>query len=175
MFHKDHFYNSLVYLAIFAILILGYFDKYYIKFLLANLLISIILDFLWVLLQATPFWNPNPPTHHSTIQTPFLRFMYLFVIFLMIAKVYIHLDRYCYCYCSSDTEIMMRMWGSQFLSSEIRSISTAELSRTIPFQDFCPDRALWQAAITNDLRANWILILEYTYNKKAVANTTLII
>lgn len=34
-----------------------------------------------------PYWNPNPPTHHSTIQTPFLRFMYFFVIILMISKV----------------------------------------------------------------------------------------
>lgn len=53
MFHKNHFYNAMVYIAIFAIVLLGYFDKYYIKFILANLLGSIIFDFLWVICQAT--------------------------------------------------------------------------------------------------------------------------
>ena len=53
MFHKNHFYNGLVYLSIFAIVILGYFDKYYIKFVLVNLIVSIIFDFLWVILQAS--------------------------------------------------------------------------------------------------------------------------
>lgn len=53
MFHKNHFYNALVYVAIFAIVLLGYFDKYYMKFVLANLLVSIVLDFVWVILQAS--------------------------------------------------------------------------------------------------------------------------
>jgi hypothetical protein len=53
MFHKNHFYNALVYVAIFSIVLLGYFDKYYIKFILVNLLVSIVLDFLWVILQAS--------------------------------------------------------------------------------------------------------------------------
>jgi hypothetical protein len=53
MFHKDHFYNALVYVSIFSIVLLGYFDKYYIKFILANILISIIFDLLWVFLQAS--------------------------------------------------------------------------------------------------------------------------
>lgn len=53
MFHKDHFYNALVYISIFAIVLLGYFDKYYIKFVMANLLISIIFDLLWVICQAS--------------------------------------------------------------------------------------------------------------------------
>ena len=55
MFHKNHFYNALVYVAIFSIVLLGYFDKYYIKFILVNLLVSIVLDFLWVILQASVF------------------------------------------------------------------------------------------------------------------------
>jgi hypothetical protein len=53
MFHKNHFYNALVYVSIFAIVLLGYFDRVYMKFVLANILISIIFDFLWVILQAS--------------------------------------------------------------------------------------------------------------------------
>ena len=53
MFHKDHFYNALVYLSIFAIVLLGYFDKYYIKFVMVNLIVSIVFDLLWVICQAS--------------------------------------------------------------------------------------------------------------------------
>jgi hypothetical protein len=53
MFHKDHFYNALVYISIFAIVLLGYFDKYYIKFVMFNLALSIVLDFVWILCQAS--------------------------------------------------------------------------------------------------------------------------
>lgn len=38
---------------IFSIVMLGYFDKYYMKFILANLIISIGLDFLWLIVQAS--------------------------------------------------------------------------------------------------------------------------
>lgn len=67
MFHKNHFYNALVYVAIFSIVLLGYFDKYYIKFILVNLLVSIVLDFLWVILQASVIF-----LLHSLIGTPIL-------------------------------------------------------------------------------------------------------
>ena len=52
-FHKHHFYNILVYICIFAIVVMGYFDKYYMKFLLANLVLSIGFDFIWILAQAS--------------------------------------------------------------------------------------------------------------------------
>lgn len=67
-FHKNHFYNTLVYLMIFSIVILGYFDRYYMKFVLLNLVISIVLDLVWVIAQASvplsrlsPSGTPNPP------------------------------------------------------------------------------------------------------------------
>jgi hypothetical protein len=53
MFHKDHFYNALVYVSIFAIVLLGYFDKYYIKWVMGNLVVSIVFDLLWVFLQSS--------------------------------------------------------------------------------------------------------------------------
>lgn len=53
MFHKDHFYNALVYVSIFAIVLLGYFDKYYIKWVLGNIVVSVVFDLLWVFLQSS--------------------------------------------------------------------------------------------------------------------------
>jgi hypothetical protein len=53
MFHKNHFYNALVYISILAIIAMGYFDKYYMKFVLINLVISVVFDFLWIILQAS--------------------------------------------------------------------------------------------------------------------------
>lgn len=71
MFHKNHFYNALVYIAIFSIVLLGYFDKFYIKFILINLLVSIVLDFLWVILQASVMimlysLSGTPTLQHTT-------------------------------------------------------------------------------------------------------------
>ncbi len=52
MFHKHHFYNILVYIAILAIFFMNYFDKHYMKFCLVNLGIATILDFIWLIVQA---------------------------------------------------------------------------------------------------------------------------
>lgn len=57
MFHKNHFYNAMVYIAIFAIVLMGYFDKFYIKFILANLIISIVFDFIWLICQSSVLFN----------------------------------------------------------------------------------------------------------------------
>ncbi len=67
MFHKNHFYNALVYISIFAIVLLGYFDKYYMKFILVNLALSIVFDFLWVILQASVTPAPRSPTGTPTL------------------------------------------------------------------------------------------------------------
>jgi len=52
-FHKHHFYSILVYICIFSIVVMGYFDKYYMKFLLVNLILSVGFDFIWLLAQAS--------------------------------------------------------------------------------------------------------------------------
>jgi len=52
-FHKHHFYSILVYICIFSIVVMGYFDKYYMKFILANLVLSVVFDFIWILAQAS--------------------------------------------------------------------------------------------------------------------------
>lgn len=42
----------LAYVAVLSIFLLNYFDKTYIRVTLYMLLISVFLDFLWILLQA---------------------------------------------------------------------------------------------------------------------------
>jgi len=74
MFHKDHFYNALVYISIFAIIVMGYFDKYYMKFVLINLLLSVVFDFLWIILQASvsiKLFSPSGVRVHRRITPQF--------------------------------------------------------------------------------------------------------
>jgi hypothetical protein len=53
MYNKHHFYNVLVYLLIFSIIALGYFDKYYMRFVLFNLFFSVITDLTWLVVEAS--------------------------------------------------------------------------------------------------------------------------
>ena len=77
-----------------------------------------------------PFWNPNPPTHRSTIQTPFLRFMFIFNIILMITKVLISWPRASFCYCSCATAITTTVFASQWAFLVLNLKLMAELRRT---------------------------------------------
>lgn len=52
MFHKHHFYNILAYISVFGVFFLNYFDKTYMKFVLINLGISVILDLVWMIVSA---------------------------------------------------------------------------------------------------------------------------
>ena len=51
MFHKHHFYNLIVYCLVLAVFFLNYFDATYVKFLLANILLSMILDIVWLIVM----------------------------------------------------------------------------------------------------------------------------
>ena len=55
MFHKHHFYSLLAFLAVLAIFVLNYFDNKYMKFVLANLGISCLLDLVWMFVLANVF------------------------------------------------------------------------------------------------------------------------
>ena len=54
-FNKTSFFNLMVYIAIFAIVLMGYFDKYYMKFIIFSLILSIVLDFVWIIVLASVF------------------------------------------------------------------------------------------------------------------------
>ena len=52
MFHKHHFFSLLAFLSVFAIFFLNYFDQTYMRFVLINLGVSIILDIVWMAVLA---------------------------------------------------------------------------------------------------------------------------
>lgn len=52
-FNKTSFFNLMVYIAIFAIVLMGYFDKYYMRFIIFSLILSIVLDFIWIIVLAS--------------------------------------------------------------------------------------------------------------------------
>jgi hypothetical protein len=51
-FNKTSFFNLMVYIAIFAVVLVGYFDKYYMRFIIFCLILSIVLDFIWIIVLA---------------------------------------------------------------------------------------------------------------------------
>ena len=59
MFHKHHFYNILVYCLVLAVFFLNYFDSTYVKFLLVNILLSILLDLVWLIVMTTVILSIN--------------------------------------------------------------------------------------------------------------------
>jgi len=54
-FNLNSFFNLLVYIAIFSIVLMGYFDKYYMRFIIFILALSIVLDLIWIIVLASVF------------------------------------------------------------------------------------------------------------------------
>ena len=52
MFVKDPFISSLAYILVFGIYLLNYFDRSYVRVCLGALLVSVILDFIWLFVMA---------------------------------------------------------------------------------------------------------------------------
>ena len=52
-FNKTSFYNLLIYISIFAIVLMGYFDKYYMRFIIFNLILSVVLDLVYIIVLAS--------------------------------------------------------------------------------------------------------------------------
>lgn len=90
MFHKHHFYSLLTYLSIFAIFFLGYFDLHYMRFVKINLLVSTVLDLVWLVVSFGEYWSPVAETQHSSLQWGYLKFVLFFVLALAIFKVLCH-------------------------------------------------------------------------------------
>ncbi len=65
MFHKNHFFNLLGYTMIMLIFAQNFFDKTYMRITIVWVAVSIVLDFLWlivhsevILLIIQNWWNP---------------------------------------------------------------------------------------------------------------------
>jgi len=52
MFHKNHFFNLVVYTLILLIYLQNYFDKLYMRITIIAVGLAIIFDFLWLTVQA---------------------------------------------------------------------------------------------------------------------------
>ncbi len=91
MFQKHHFYSLLAYLSIYAIFFLGYFDLHYMRFVKINLVVSALLDIVWIFVSFSEYWNPVAQTQHSSLQWAYLKFVLFFVIALAFFKVSFHL------------------------------------------------------------------------------------
>jgi hypothetical protein len=96
MFHKNHFFNLIGYTLIMLIFVQNFFDKLYMRITIIWITLSILLDFLWLIVHAEVnfylsknWWNPYAETQHSTIQTGYLRVSYFLVICTMLAKILI--------------------------------------------------------------------------------------
>lgn len=51
MFHKHHFFNLMVYFLVFAMFFLGYFDRTYMRVTLGAILLSSVLDLIWIIVE----------------------------------------------------------------------------------------------------------------------------
>lgn len=68
MFHKYHFYTLLCLCAVLCIFFLNYFDRMYVKVVMANLLISCVMDVIWEITRARvrlPIFRTTGPTRTS--------------------------------------------------------------------------------------------------------------
>lgn len=77
----------LVLVTILSIFLLNYFDTTYIKICMGLTSISIVLDLIWLMAYAGDYWSPPTSGMHSQNQTATLRFIVLFTVLLMAAKV----------------------------------------------------------------------------------------
>jgi len=65
MFVKSPFISALAYIFVFGIYLLNYFDRSYVRLCLGALLVSVILDFIWLFVMAgvtTTLFSPTLTT-----------------------------------------------------------------------------------------------------------------
>lgn len=87
MYIKYDFLNLLVLVIILSIFLLNYFDTTYIKICMGLAAISIVLDLIWLMTYAGDHWSPPVNGVYSQNQTGTLRFIVLFTVMMMFAKV----------------------------------------------------------------------------------------
>ena len=80
--------------CLLSIYLLNHFDNVYIKFTLALLAISEILDIIWLFMYAGQNWNPPQVGNNASYQTQYLRFIVFFTVVIIILKVNVLLYRF---------------------------------------------------------------------------------
>lgn len=70
---------------------MNFFDKVYIRLTLGLIIISIILDIVWLIMYAKNKWSPNQVSNTSIYELGYNRFIVFFTILLIPLKIGIFL------------------------------------------------------------------------------------
>ena len=73
--------------CLLSIYLMNFFDRLYIRFTLGLLVVSIVLDFVWLFLEAGQKWNPPEVGNNSKYETGYLRFIVFFTAALIPLKL----------------------------------------------------------------------------------------
>lgn len=72
-----------------SIYLLNFFDQIYIKMTLALLFLSIILDFIWMVMYAGSKWSPPKVGNESIYEVGYTRAIVFFTAVVLVLKVLI--------------------------------------------------------------------------------------
>lgn len=61
------------------------------RFVKINLIVSALLDLVWLFVSFNEYWSPVAETQHSSLQWAYLKFVLFFVLALAFFKVFISL------------------------------------------------------------------------------------
>ncbi len=70
MFHKNHFFNLMAYTLIMLIFAQNFFDKLYMRITIIWVAVSIILDFMWLIVHSEVFFEFNSELVESLCRNP---------------------------------------------------------------------------------------------------------
>ena len=73
--------------CLLSIYLMNFFDRVYIRLTLALIAISVVLDFVWLIMYAGPKWNPPSVGNETIYQVGYTRFIVFFTVALIPLKI----------------------------------------------------------------------------------------
>ena len=77
----------MVVVCILSIFVMSHFDSVYIKFSLAMLIVSELLDMIWLFMNANDFWNPPAVGTSSRAESGYLKFIIILTFLGIFVKI----------------------------------------------------------------------------------------
>lgn len=77
----------MVVLCLLSLYLMNFFDRIYIRFTLGLNIISVVLDFVWLIMYAGSKWSPSSVSNNSIYQLGYMRFIVFFTIILIPLKI----------------------------------------------------------------------------------------
>lgn len=77
----------MVVVSMLSLYLMNFFDRIYIRFTLGLNVISILVDFLWLIMYAGSKWSPSTISNNSIYQLGYMRFIVFFTIILIPLKI----------------------------------------------------------------------------------------